>query len=643
MLFACATVYARPQCPDDLDWLRRQCDDGALAYAHNGKIYLTELSNNKTELVGRGDQVEFSPDSSKLAWIDGSKAKGRMRKGDTSIHIIADNVDRRSGVHWISNTEVVVLLKRGKRREWYRVSLSGKEKKLPELNRLGTGRGETDVKLGKDGVWSYVSRTTWKTSDGGKGHINGNCSGSLSPDGRSVTGLKGDHRRCAITPIRKGGIKDQLRWIYDGTFDNHRWSSSDPRFVVCEDEKYKRMVVMKVGSTYCTRVGRKGENPESEMYGDFAAGRGENNNWLGSGVSASDSEEVSAPEPEPVALVDSWPGNTDSLVFLWENSLSPNEIFDAVAQTPRYCNGRLRGMAKLNLYHGMDLTGGFFQVEDKDGELLVACKESNQLTVEAVITIDQLKQTGPARIISFSSGTRSRNFTLGQEGDGLILRLRTPKTGENGTDPQVKLCNIKPERPCHLAITYQPGMLVCYLDGKRVLSTESIRGDFSNWSSQHLLFGDEWDGGRDWSGHLEGIAIYNRFMTFEEAKHNYTIYTKRLRDRIPAERIIIQARLLETTKTPTVKSLQEYPRALVVHTYKVRKVLRGEIKPEKILVAHWAFLDRKPVTSTFKRKIGAIYRLELERFVDNPQLESELQFNDSEDFELLLYYDVSDI
>jgi len=113
-------AHAKPRCPTDLDWLRKLCGDGALAHEYEGQIYLTELSTGKTELVGKGNRPEFSPDSSKLAWIDGSTAKGRMRKGDTTVHTIVTGVDRDGGVHWLSNTEVVLVLRKGKRRGWYR-------------------------------------------------------------------------------------------------------------------------------------------------------------------------------------------------------------------------------------------------------------------------------------------------------------------------------------------------------------------------------------------------------------------------------------------------------------------------------------------------------------------------------------------
>ena len=53
-----------------------------------------------------------------------------------------------------------------------------------------------------------------------------------------------------------------------------------------------------------------------------------------------------------------------------------------------------------------------------------------------VATIDPA-QRGPARIISISADAEHRNVTLGQEKDALIIRLRTPASGENGQKPEI--------------------------------------------------------------------------------------------------------------------------------------------------------------------------------------------------------------
>ncbi len=637
------SIFAKLRCPTDLNWLKGLCGDGALAHEYNGQIYLTELSTGRTEGVGKGDQPEFSPDSSKLAWLHGSEAKGRLRQGDTTIYSIATNVDRRGGIHWVSNTEVVVLVKKDQRKIWYRISLSGVRTELPQLKRLGTARRETDVKLGKDGVWSYVSDETWKTSDGSSGHIGGNCSASLSPDGRSVTGLQGDHRRCRLTAIRPGGVDGWLQWKYDGTFDNHRWSSNDPRFIVCEDEKYKRMVVMEFGTGKATHLGKKGEgDPEKNMYGDFTVGNGKGKPWPKQEESPTSKAPTESAWPSKmVVLANTWPGNVDGLIFLWENRRKPNEIFDDEAQTPRYCNGRLRGLAKFDRYHAMDLTGGTFEVQGIDQMLLEACLRTNQLALEAVVTTETISPELTCPIITFSSEQGSGNFTLVQKGDNLVFHLRTSKTDADGTKPETTLYRIDAGQPNHIVVAYHPGRLVCYVNGKRVFSTVDVVGNFSNWSAQRLLFGGEWGGKQDWAGQLEGIAIYNRFLSPEEAKHNYAHYAKRLKARQPVARFVVRARLREKTQMPTIAKLQEYARALVVHTYDVQNALKGDPDSGRILVAHWVFLDRQPVLSIDEKRVGQLYRLELERFDDNPQLESEMQFNDCQEFDLPFFYDVS--
>jgi hypothetical protein len=64
--------------------------------------------------------------------------------------------------------------------------------------------------------------------------------------------------------------------------------------------------------------------------------------------------------------------------------------------------------------------------------------KSSQLTLCATVASDLRKQGGPARIVTLSGGTSRRNFTLAQEGENLVFRLRTPLVGENGTQPELE-------------------------------------------------------------------------------------------------------------------------------------------------------------------------------------------------------------
>jgi len=153
-----------------------------------------------------------------------------------------------------------------------------------------------------------------------------------------------------------------------------------------------------------------------------------------------------------------------------------------------------------------------------DAPLFKACKASGELTMEVVLCSDRMDQKGPARIVTFSNDASRRNFTLGQDLDKLILRLRTPETGPNGVNPQLTLCQTPTLRASHVVVTYGQNTTHCYLNGVRILTSHRIQGDFSNWEPSHLLFGDEWTGERDWDGSLCGVAIYPRTLTESEVK-----------------------------------------------------------------------------------------------------------------------------
>jgi VanZ family protein len=59
-------------------------------------------------------------------------------------------------------------------------------------------------------------------------------------------------------------------------------------------------------------------------------------------------------------------------------------------------------------------------------------RETNKFTLRIRCATDDTDQNGPARIVSNSFSTLLRNFTLGQQGADLVIRLRTPQTGING-------------------------------------------------------------------------------------------------------------------------------------------------------------------------------------------------------------------
>ncbi len=346
---------------------------------------------------------------------------------------------------------------------------------------------------------------------------------------------------------------------------------------------------------------------------------------------------LAAPDAGKQELREEWPSHPEGLVFLWENASRQNEIRLAGQKNPAICSATPRGHARFGRGFEMNLKNGSFVAEGMNDIILDACKTSNELTVEVVLTSDSLNQRGPARIITFSTDQASRNFTLGQEGGSLVFRVRTPQTGENAL-PQVVLGTINAGTPAHVVVSYRPGEFACYLNGERVSVPPLIDGDFSNWTPQSLVFGDELNLARNWSGRISNVAIYNRVMHSEEAAGNHARLSQELAGRAPPKRLIVKAKLLERTPHPALEAIAPYKSALVTYIYEVEEVVSGELAAPKIAVAHWALLNSKTIELAQNTE-GETYQLLIEGFDDNPQLQGERLVMDHDDFTLPLFYD----
>jgi glycopeptide antibiotics resistance protein len=104
---------------------------------------------------------------------------------------------------------------------------------------------------------------------------------------------------------------------------------------------------------------------------------------------------------------------------------------------------------------------------------------SSQFTMMTAITTAQLDQEGPARIISQSDSPFHRNFTLGQTGSGLEVRLRTVASDANGTRPAFSVPDFFTDTQAHrVIVTYGNGVLKVYRDGLANVSQFRVPTDF---------------------------------------------------------------------------------------------------------------------------------------------------------------------
>lgn len=149
-------------------------------------------------------------------------------------------------------------------------------------------------------------------------------------------------------------------------------------------------------------------------------------------------------------------------------------------------------------------------------------RKLDAISVEIWFRPGNLKQEGPARIVTISKDTSNRNLTIGQEADKVAVRLRTTKTGSNGILDLFSPGGSLSTEWVHCVFVFEKDRdSVLYLDGK-VAARKRVGGDLSNWDPQFgIAIGDEMSGGRGWKGELASVAILEGALGREEVEARF--------------------------------------------------------------------------------------------------------------------------
>jgi glycopeptide antibiotics resistance protein len=87
-------------------------------------------------------------------------------------------------------------------------------------------------------------------------------------------------------------------------------------------------------------------------------------------------------------------------------------------------------------------------------------------TVAGIFRAAETRQRGPARIISISADATHRNITLGQQGQDLVIRLRTPSAGVNGEKPAMVIPGLFASPATHrVVLSFDPPRMDVWVDG----------------------------------------------------------------------------------------------------------------------------------------------------------------------------------
>jgi len=94
---------------------------------------------------------------------------------------------------------------------------------------------------------------------------------------------------------------------------------------------------------------------------------------------------------------------------------------------------------------------------------------TNAFSVRMACANDLIDQTGPARIVSNSVDFNRRNLTIAQDGEDLIVRIRTPHTGRNGSRPELVVPEVFTEHGLRrdILVSYDGATLRAAVAGSR--------------------------------------------------------------------------------------------------------------------------------------------------------------------------------
>ncbi|MEM1437291.1 MAG: S8 family serine peptidase, partial [Pseudomonadota bacterium] len=177
---------------------------------------------------------------------------------------------------------------------------------------------------------------------------------------------------------------------------------------------------------------------------------------------------------------------------------------------------------------GLALTSTRLSAESTSQGHFGACKASNAISLEAWVQPGNTSQGGPARIISYSNGSSSRNFTLAQDGSRYVLRLRTTTNGSNGMNERLRspAGSLQSTLQHVVAVRDASGDARLYIDGVLV-DQETISGTFSNWDSSHAFgLGNEFQTSptstnRNWEGTYRLAAVHCRALNAAEVADHF--------------------------------------------------------------------------------------------------------------------------
>lgn len=153
---------------------------------------------------------------------------------------------------------------------------------------------------------------------------------------------------------------------------------------------------------------------------------------------------------------------------------------------------------------------------------------TGEYSIEAWVAPANVTQDGPARIVTYSGGSTSRNLMLGQTLYNYDAFIRTDQTDQNG-EPALSTADADEDLQAtlqHVVVTYDPvnGRRI-YVNGVFTDDSDPIPGGLLNdWDDTFAFaLGSEVDNDSRWAGTIRLLAMHNRAMTPAQIVQNFEV------------------------------------------------------------------------------------------------------------------------
>jgi hypothetical protein len=222
----------------------------------------------------------------------------------------------------------------------------------------------------------------------------------------------------------------------------------------------------------------------------------------------------------------------DHAVAYWEFKEGSGEVAQDQSGVDPPLDLTLSGEARFLSSHGIQFEGGMASASPETSRKLYERiaepgRGTQQYSIEAWVTPANIEQEGPARIVSYSRNTGSRNFTLGQIMYTYDVRNRSvnPEISGNGT-PSLQTYDADQDAQAalqHVVVTYDGyrGRRI-YVDGVFTDDVDELEAQpLWNWDPEHrLVLGNEVGGSRPWQGQIRLLAIYEHVLSEAQILQN---------------------------------------------------------------------------------------------------------------------------